>query len=513
VLKLVTAESVTEGHPDKLADRISDGVLDAILALDPQARVAAETMVTTGLVLLAGEITCDGYVDLQADRARDRARGRLHRRRLPASTPTTAAVLIAIKEQSPDIAWASTARSRPARATPPTASAPATRGSCSATPPTRRERSCRCRSRWRTRSRGASPRCGGGPAHLPAARRQGAGDGGLRRRRRCTSTPSCSPPSTTPTSTSSAAGATCATHVLAGAARRARDEATRYYLNPTGRFVIGRPAGRRGADRPQDRRRHVRRGRAPRRRRLLGQGPDEGRPQRQLLRPLHGQARGGRRPRARCQIQMAYAIGVARPVGTYVDTFGTGTCPTTALAEGRRGRSTRVRRRSSNSSTCAARSTARPRPTATSDATASPGRRSTVSMHCGEPSASDTTAFHGTHRVGPPRRRAGLPSSAHRLVRAVRRVAGRPGRPPPGPGERPAPTRCWRPSPAARRRWRSRRSTPWPPRCPKADARGRRAPREPRMALVARGAGWLAASPKGARCGSTDPRPRLPAGA
>ena len=60
MLKLVTAESVTEGHPDKLADRISDGVLDAILGLDPHARVAAETLVTTGLVLVAGEITCRG---------------------------------------------------------------------------------------------------------------------------------------------------------------------------------------------------------------------------------------------------------------------------------------------------------------------------------------------------------------------------------------------------------------------------------------------------------------------
>ena len=65
MLKLVTAESVTEGHPDKLADRISDGVLDAILTQDPYARVAAETMVTTGLALVAGEITCRGYVDLQ----------------------------------------------------------------------------------------------------------------------------------------------------------------------------------------------------------------------------------------------------------------------------------------------------------------------------------------------------------------------------------------------------------------------------------------------------------------
>ncbi len=103
MLKLVTAESVTEGHPDKLADRISDGVLDAILALDPQARVAAETMVTMGLVLVAGEITCDGYVDLQAI-VRDTIRDVGYTDTDYGIDADHAAVLIAIKEQSSDIA-------------------------------------------------------------------------------------------------------------------------------------------------------------------------------------------------------------------------------------------------------------------------------------------------------------------------------------------------------------------------------------------------------------------------
>jgi len=57
---LLTSESVTEGHPDKLADQISDGILDAILAQDPMGRVACETLVTTGLVMVAGEITAEG---------------------------------------------------------------------------------------------------------------------------------------------------------------------------------------------------------------------------------------------------------------------------------------------------------------------------------------------------------------------------------------------------------------------------------------------------------------------
>ncbi|MDQ1500754.1 MAG: S-adenosylmethionine synthetase, partial [Actinomycetota bacterium] len=59
-----TSESVTEGHPDKMADQISDSILDAILAEDPMGRVACETLLTTGLVVVAGEITTDAYVDI-----------------------------------------------------------------------------------------------------------------------------------------------------------------------------------------------------------------------------------------------------------------------------------------------------------------------------------------------------------------------------------------------------------------------------------------------------------------
>ena len=61
---LFSSESVTEGHPDKVADQISDGVLDAILKDDPRGRVACEVMCTTGLVLVAGEITTSTYVDI-----------------------------------------------------------------------------------------------------------------------------------------------------------------------------------------------------------------------------------------------------------------------------------------------------------------------------------------------------------------------------------------------------------------------------------------------------------------
>lgn len=63
-LRLFTSESVTEGHPDKICDQISDSILDALLAVDPRARVAVETLVTTGLVHVAGEVTTSGYVDI-----------------------------------------------------------------------------------------------------------------------------------------------------------------------------------------------------------------------------------------------------------------------------------------------------------------------------------------------------------------------------------------------------------------------------------------------------------------
>src|SRR5690625_6103626 len=63
-LRLFTSESVTEGHPDKVCDRISDSILDAILREDPAARVAVETMVTTGLVTVVGEVTTSAYVEI-----------------------------------------------------------------------------------------------------------------------------------------------------------------------------------------------------------------------------------------------------------------------------------------------------------------------------------------------------------------------------------------------------------------------------------------------------------------
>lgn len=101
--KFFTSESVTEGHPDKICDQISDAVLDAIIEKDPAARVACECATTTGLVLVMGEITTNCYVDIQKI-ARDTIREIGYDRAKYGFDCDTCAVLMSIKEQSADIA-------------------------------------------------------------------------------------------------------------------------------------------------------------------------------------------------------------------------------------------------------------------------------------------------------------------------------------------------------------------------------------------------------------------------
>ncbi len=101
--RLFTSESVTEGHPDKICDQISDAILDEILSKDPNARVACETTVTTGLVLVAGEITTSTYVDIPTI-VRRTVKDIGYTRAKYGFDAETCAVLTAIDEQSPDIA-------------------------------------------------------------------------------------------------------------------------------------------------------------------------------------------------------------------------------------------------------------------------------------------------------------------------------------------------------------------------------------------------------------------------
>ncbi|HEX5367733.1 MAG TPA: methionine adenosyltransferase [Acidimicrobiales bacterium] len=98
-----TSESVTEGHPDKMADQISDSILDAILAQDPMARVACETLVTTGLAMVAGEITTSAYVEIPSI-VRETIKGIGYDRELVGFDGNTCGVVTSIDPQSPDIA-------------------------------------------------------------------------------------------------------------------------------------------------------------------------------------------------------------------------------------------------------------------------------------------------------------------------------------------------------------------------------------------------------------------------
>jgi len=330
--KLVSAESVTEGHPDKLADRISDSVLDAILSRDPEARVAAETILTTGLALIAGEITTRTYVDLQAI-VRDSVRSVGYVDATHGFDADHSAVLIAITEQSPDIAL--------------------------------------------------------GVDHAVEADsgdeddRIGAGDQGMMFGYACDETPELMPmpimlahaltrrlaavrkdgtlPYLRPDGKAQVTlayedGVPVAVDAVVLSAQHGPDvelatlradlvrevvevaiparllrERTRLHVNPTGRFVVGGPqadAGLTGRKIVVD----TYGGAAPH-----GGGAFSGKDPTKVDRSAsyyarwiakHVVAAGLAR---RCQIQLAYAIGVARPVGAYVETFGTGTVPDAQL--------------------------------------------------------------------------------------------------------------------------------------------------------------------------------------
>ena len=112
--RLFTSESVTEGHPDKMCDAISDAILDALMAQDPMSRVACETAATTGLVLVMGEITTNAYVDIQKI-VRETIREIGYDRAKYGFDCDTCGVITAIDEQSQDIALGPQAGQTPDR--------------------------------------------------------------------------------------------------------------------------------------------------------------------------------------------------------------------------------------------------------------------------------------------------------------------------------------------------------------------------------------------------------------
>ncbi|MDZ7706136.1 MAG: methionine adenosyltransferase [Trueperaceae bacterium] len=332
--RLITAESVTEGHPDKLADRISDSVLDAILAIDPGARVAAETMVATGLALITGEITCHGYVDFQR-LVRETVREVGYTDSAYGFDADHAAVLIAVNEQSPDIAQGVSRAAEAESGDQFDLIGAGDQGmmfgyACDETDelmPTPITL-----AHGLTRRLSEVRRNGTLPYLRPDGKAQVtvAYDGDTPVKVTAVVVSAQHNPDV---SQETIRGDLLDKVIRAVIPAEYLDDKTRFYINPTGRFVIGGPQGDAGITG----------------RKIIvdtyggavphGGGAFSGKDPTKVDRSANYYARyiaknivaaGLAR---RCQVQLAYAIGVAHPVGTYVDTFGTSELPDAVLGE------------------------------------------------------------------------------------------------------------------------------------------------------------------------------------
>ena len=303
---LFTSESVTEGHPDKIADQISDGVLDAVLTDDPYGRVACETLVNTGLIVVSGEISTDTYVDIQ-EIARETVRKIGYTDADLGFSADSCAVLNAIDKQSPDIAQgvdkAYETRTDADDEDELDVAGAGDQGMMFgyATNETDALMPLPISLAHRLAERLAEVRKDGTLDYL---RPDGKTQVSVRYR------------DGRPVeieklliSTQHAEGVEASLiaddlweHVvepiLPGDLYDASKLRKNFLVNPTGRFVIGGPVGDCGPDRAQDHRRHLRRHGPPRRRRLLRQGPLQGRPLGRLRGALgrqeHRRRRAGR---------------------------------------------------------------------------------------------------------------------------------------------------------------------------------------------------------------------------
>ena len=321
---LFTSESVSEGHPDKVADQISDAVLDALIAQDPYSRVACETFVTTGLVLVGGEITTDGYIEVQ-EIARGVIRDIGYTEAGVGFDAESCSVISAIHSQSPDIARGVDTGGA------------GDQGmmfgyACSDTPEympmpilfahhlVQRLASIRKKQ----------PKLM--PYLRPDAKSQVTIEYEGKRALRV---------DTVVISTQHAPATSqkrIKEDVIEHVVRRViphhlLDKKTRYYVNPTGRFEVGGPHGDSGLT---GRKIIVDTygGRAPH-----GGGAFSGKDPTKVDRSAAYAARHVAKNivaaglASECQIQVAYAIGVAEPVSIYVQTFGTGRMPDQKIGE------------------------------------------------------------------------------------------------------------------------------------------------------------------------------------
>ncbi len=332
--RLFTSESVTEGHPDKLCDQISDAVLDAILEKDPKARVACETFATTGMITVMGEISTTTYADIAAI-VRKTVTEIGYDSPEKSFNGHTCAVMTAIHDQSPDIAQgvdnALETRNEQAEADTGAGDQGMMFGyACNETP----ERMPLAISLSHRLAR-----------RLAEVRKQGI-------------LPFLYPDGKTQVTVVYEDGKPVAVDTVVVSAQHAADATqeeiragilehvvkpiipaellnadTKYFVNPTGRFVLGGPAGDTGLT---GRKIIVDTygGSAPH-----GGGCFSGKDPTKVDRSAAYAARHAAKNVVaagladRCQIQLAYAIGVAEPVSVLVDTFGTATVPEERIAE------------------------------------------------------------------------------------------------------------------------------------------------------------------------------------
>ena len=294
--RLFTSESVTEGHPDKLCDQVSDAVLDAIIAQDPYARVACETFASTGMITVMGEITTSSYVDINAI-VRKTVTDIGYDGPEKSFNGHTCAVMTAIHDQSPDIAMGVN-------------DAFETRGG-------KDEKDIGAGDQGMMFGYACNETPEKMPLPIALSHRLALR---LTKVRKDGTLPYLYPDGKTQVTVAYEDNQPVAVDTVVISAQHAADadqdklradiieqvilpviphelitENTRIFVNPTGRFVIGGPAGGYRPDRPQDYCGYLRRLRTPRRRRLLRQGSHQSGPQRCLCRAARCPQRGCRR--------------------------------------------------------------------------------------------------------------------------------------------------------------------------------------------------------------------------